>query len=409
MGRLVRRSLQAHRVPSVIAVVSVAMATGLAMAVLSLRAQTQQAFTNGAREFDAVLGPRGSAVSITLSAVYLLAPPEGTLPWSLVDAVRRAPGVSAAVPVAMGDDIRGVPLVATTPERFTAGRTATGDPLGPATGRLFTIDRREAVVGAVAATVAALPLGARFTPGHGAETDAHADDDAFTVVGVLPPTGTAIDRAVFVPLRPYLQLRGHVLRTPTGIVRPDTLAQFPDSLLAVNAVLLRVRDPAAAMALQEAINRRGTTATFAWPVARVLATVLDRLAWGRAVLGVVATLVLLVAAGAIVAALYAAMQGRARDLALLRALGAPRGWLARAALLEAGMLSVAGAAAGLGAYAGLVTVAAARVRAESGLVLRVWVDAPALWAVPLAMIALGVLAGSVPAWRAYRTDVASQL
>ena len=44
-----------------------------------------------------------------------------------------------------------------------------------------------------------------------------------------------------------------------------------------------------------------------------------------------------------------------------------------------------------------------------GVVLNAFRPDPAMWLVPLAMIALGALAGLVPAFKAYRTDVASNL
>ena len=46
---------------------------------------------------------------------------------------------------------------------------------------------------------------------------------------------------------------------------------------------------------------------------------------------------------------------------------------------------------------------------RSSVVLNAFRPDKAMWLVPLAMIALGALAGLVPAFKAYRTDVASNL
>jgi len=56
-----------------------------------------------------------------------------------------------------------------------------------------------------------------------------------------------------------------------------------------------------------------------------------------------------------------------------------------------------------------MTVTAAVLREQTGVVLNPWqFNAVWLWA-PAALIALGALAGTVPAWVAYRMDVAQGL
>jgi putative ABC transport system permease protein len=60
-------------------------------------------------------------------------------------------------------------------------------------------------------------------------------------------------------------------------------------------------------------------------------------------------------------------------------------------------------------YAGIMTAAAKVIRAQTGIVLDPYqYNAVMLWA-PAALIALGAMAGVVPAMKAYRTDVATYL
>jgi putative ABC transport system permease protein len=60
-------------------------------------------------------------------------------------------------------------------------------------------------------------------------------------------------------------------------------------------------------------------------------------------------------------------------------------------------------------YLGLIALVGAVVRAETGVVIVPWVWNPVLVLAPLGMIALGALAGLVPAWKAYRLPVAENL
>ncbi|HKB90995.1 MAG TPA: ABC transporter permease, partial [Opitutaceae bacterium] len=72
-------------------------------------------------------------------------------------------------------------------------------------------------------------------------------------------------------------------------------------------------------------------------------------------------------------------------------------------------IGVIGMVAGFVVYAGIVLGVAAVVREQTGVVIQAWVYSPVMWSAPLGMIALCALGGMVPAFVAYRTDVAGNL
>ncbi len=100
-------------------------------------------------------------------------------------------------------------VVGTTPDLFDKipyGTNADGTPSNYAfqpAGRNFKTENCfEAVVGSVVASPAGLKVGDRLNPTHGIgfEGDKHEE---FEVVGILEPTETANDRAVFVNLEGF--------------------------------------------------------------------------------------------------------------------------------------------------------------------------------------------------------------
>jgi putative ABC transport system permease protein len=109
------------------------------------------------------------------------------------------------------------------------------------------------------------------------------------------------------------------------------------------------------------------------------------------------------------ASLYNTMNERRRSLAILRALGARRVTISAAIVLEASAIAALGALLGYAVYVAILSGAAELVRARTGVVLDAWAWHPALVAAPLGIIALGALAGLLPALSAYRTDVARNL
>src|SRR5690606_29374142 len=113
-----------------------------------------------------------------------------------------------AVPVCLGDsysteDGQRFRCVGTTPDMFDklsygAEDDGTEKRYQFAAGRNFKHENFfEAVLGSVAANRTGLKVGDRFRPTHGFSEDGEKHDE-FEVVGILAPTGTANDRAMFV-------------------------------------------------------------------------------------------------------------------------------------------------------------------------------------------------------------------
>jgi putative ABC transport system permease protein len=115
------------------------------------------------------------------------------------------------------------------------------------------------------------------------------------------------------------------------------------------------------------------------------------------------------AAGSVLAGIYASMSARRRDIAILRALGARRRTIFGAVVAEAAAIGALGAALGFGVYFVLLVGVAEVIRAQTGVVLALGEGHAVLWVCPLAMTALSALGGVVPAVKAYRVPVAETL
>jgi putative ABC transport system permease protein len=174
-------------------------------------------------------------------------------------------------------------------------------------------------------------------------------------------------------------------------------------------VLIQFRAPTAGMMLDVMYNKQGNRLTLAYPIGAVVADLFNKIGWMDKVLALVAYLVAVVAAGSVLASIYASMHARRRDIAILRALGARRRTVFGAIVAEAAAIGGLGAIAGYAVYAGLFLLVSGVIRAQTGVVLELGAMHPVLWAAPLGMAALGALGGVVPALKAYRTPVAENL
>jgi len=411
LALIVKKSLARHALSTFVTISSTALASGLVMAVVAISAQSRQAFTGGPVGFDAVLGARGSKLQLVLNTVFHLETSPGNIPWSVYEEIADDPRVALAVPYAVGDNYEGFRIVGTTGEIFTEFEYEEGErfEVRPP-GRPFDPEFREAVIGSTVAQETGLALGARFHPYHGLNFDPDAaHEEEYVVCGVLEPTNTPSDRVIWIPIEGIFRMEGHELRATGEAFVAEKGQEIPDEHKEVSAVMLKLQGRGAGFQLHQLINLQGKVATLAWPIADSLAQFFDQLGWIVDILGLVAVLVALVAAGSILASIYNAMNERRHEFAILRALGARRRTVFGAIVSEAGAIALLGSLAGFVVYAAVFATAAALVRARTGVVLDPFALHPIFVVTPLGMVALGVLAGLLPARKAYATDVASTL
>jgi putative ABC transport system permease protein len=392
--RLIYRSLRQHALSTLVTAGSIALAAGLLMAVWMVKTQAQRAFTETTTGFDAVLGARGSKLQLVLNAIFHLEASPGNLAWADYEQIAKHPAVKTAIPIAVGDNFQGWRIVGTVPELFTKVEFTAGRKYAFATGGLFGAEAREAVVGSFVAQKLGWKVGDTFRPYHGLNFDpANQHEEVFTITGILAPTNTPADRVIWIPLKGVQTMSGHDVRMATD----------------VSAVLLQFRAPMAGIMLDVMYNKQGNRLTLAYPASAIIADLFAKISWFDRVLELVAYLVALVAAGSVLAGIYASMSARQRDIAILRALGARRRTIFGAVVAEAAVIGALGAIVGFAVYFALLIGVAEVIRAQTGVVLRTGEMHAVLWLCPLAMTTLAALGGVVPAIKAYRVPVAETL
>jgi putative ABC transport system permease protein len=395
LALIVLRSLRQHLLSTIITALSIALAGGLLISVWVVKEQSQATFTQVNIGFDAVLGARGSKLQLVLNSIFHLEASPGNVSQADYQFIRHHPAVKLAIPIAVGDNLRGFRIVGTIPELFTDVEYAPGKHFALVDrGKLFNTDAKEAVLGSFAASSLGLKVGDTFHPFHGlAYNPKEQHADIYTVKGILAPSNTPADKVVWIPI--------HGLQTMSG--------HDPNAATDVSAVLIQLRSPTAGFRLDLMYNKQGNRLTFAYPIGAIVADLFSKIGWFDQVLTLVAYLVALVSAAGVLVAIYNSMASRRRDIAILRSLGARRRTVFGAVVLEAGAIGLLGMVASFAVYVAIATGVAALIRAQTGVLLTPWTYDPVMLWAPLAMIALCAAGGIVPAWVAYRTDVASTL
>jgi putative ABC transport system permease protein len=312
-------------------------------------------------------------------------------------------------------------------------------------GRAFAAWKFEAVIGSEVAKNAGLKLGSKFQATHGnpppgAEAETHPEQ--WDVVGVLKPTHTAADRCLYIPLITFFSIGEHEVglkaqslarsgQTPNTkapeepqykMVYGDELLpdlphtqdfirlDVPDAEWEVSSILIKSRGGVAGQDLIYFINNGGIPDVQAVNPAQVMQVFFKTfLGPSTMVLLLISLLVSIVAGVGILVSIYNSVSARTREIAILRALGATRGRILTLICAEAVLIGLAGGIIGMTAGHALGAVASAYLNNSVGQGFNWYTPRPAEWLYLLIVTAISLLAGLVPALKAYSTPVATNL
>ena len=364
------------------------LALGIATITLLLlaTAQLEERMSTDARGIDLVAGAKGSPMQLVLSAVYHLDAPTGNIPLADAQALSRSPAVKKAIPLALGDSYRGHRIVGTNhdyPAHYGAQLAA---------GRLWSAPM-EVVLGAEVAAESGLAVGSTFAGAHGLSSggDLH-EQELFKVVGVLAAGGSVLDRLVLTSVESVWEVHEH-----------GGAAERKE----ITALLIQYATPLAAATMPRQVNASATlqAASPAYESARLFRMI----GVGADVLRAFGLVLVLVAGLSVFIALLNALEDRRYDLAVMRMLGASRAKLMGLMLIEGAALSALGGIAGIALGHLFAEALGAALKAAQQTTVTGWAWQPREWWLLALAVGVGIAAALLPAWRAYRTDVAPVL
>ncbi|MGQ9575696.1 MAG: ABC transporter permease [Thermoguttaceae bacterium] len=447
LWRIAWRSIQQRSLASALTAFSMALGVALVVAVLVIYGVIEQSFRRGAQGYDLIIGAKGSPLELVLSTVYHLGRPMETIPYSVYDVLTTStkfdPYVDVAVPLCLGDNYKGFRVIGTNTDMFDRLQWHDGRNWRDyeyQEGGNFAADAPfEAVVGAVAARKAGLKVGGEpFRPVHGSLGEQGRQHGEFTVVGVLKPTGTPIDRAIFVNMEGFYRMHAEPeegqqgspalaakpTSNPTSSSPPNDAAKPAQSsaghdhefvpyekrkLTALLVVLsasdaIRKAMPKIISQDPELLGVQAVNPTE--QISRLLEGIVGNL---QLILLILAVLIVIVAGIGVMVSIYNSMSDRRHEIAIIRALGAKRRTIMAIVLLESILLALGGGGIGLLLGHGLTGALAPMIAEHTGVVVSpLQFQLNELILVP-GLILLASAVGYMPAVVAYRTDVAQSL
>lgn len=445
LWKIALRSIQHRPLASFLTAFSMSLGVALVVAVLVIHAVIAKSFTRGAQGYYLIVGAKGSPLELTLNTVFHLREPIGTISYEhyrdLTGGGVYAPEVDVAIPMCMGGNYKGFRVVGTIPEMFDELEYRHGEQYEfQEPGRNFSSGGfREAVIGANVARKTGLEVGGEFKPVHGFDAEQGDEHDAFEVVGVLKPTGTPNDNALFINIEGFWEIHenhdhdGHGAASHADDSHADEPGHAEDT---------HAHDPAEGDAQTAVEDHRddfsGRRITAILVKTHKDANLLDKLAMPalineepdvqavepakeiiqlfegivgniQRVLLTFAILIVVVAGIGMMVSIYNSMSDRRHEIAVMRALGARRRTVLIVILLESILLSLGGGAFGVFLGHGLIGLLGPSISEHTGVAVHALAIQSTEFILIPGLIILASAVGFLPAMVAYRTDVAQSL
>ena len=406
---LALKSVLNRKATAILTILTVAVSVILLLGVERVRTEAKSSFANTISGTDLIVGGRSGQVNLLLYSVFRIGNATNNIDWKSYQEFSQHKAVKWAIPISLGDSHKGFRVMGTNHSYFEHYRYGSKEPLTIQEGREFN-ELFDVVIGADVAKQLDYEIGDQIILAHGISDVAFSRHDnlPFTIVGIIAPTGTPVDKTVHVSLEAIEAIHvgwesgANLGHTPDA----ETLKTYDFQPKQITAMMLGLNSKIQTFALQREINTYRQE-----PLSAIMPGIALHELWGMMS---VAEQALLVVSGFVVVAgllgmlssLLTSLQERRREMAILRAMGARPRHVFGLLISEASALTFLGITLGVGLLFGLIAVVAPIVQQSYGINISISAITPHEWKLIMMVQIAGIIIGFIPAFRAYRQSLA---
>ncbi|PTO92440.1 peptide ABC transporter permease [Vibrio sp. 10N.286.48.B8] len=405
---LALKSVLNRKATAILTILTVAVSVILLLGVERVRTEAKSSFANTISGTDLIVGGRSGQVNLLLYSVFRIGNATNNIDWKSYEEFSQHNAVKWAIPISLGDSHKGFRVMGTNHSYFENYRYGSKQPLTFQQGKEFN-QLFDVVIGADVAKKLDYKIGDHIILAHGISDVAFSRHDnlPFTIVGILAPTGTPVDKTVHVSLEAIEAIHvgwesgvnlGH---TPDA----EALKQRDFQPKQITAMMIGLNSKIQTFALQREINNYRQE-----PLSAIMPGIALHELWGMMA---VAEQALLIVSGFVVVAgllgmlssLLTSLQERRREMAILRAMGARPRHVFGLLISEASALTFLGITLGVAVLFALIAVVAPIVQQSYGINISISAITPHEWKLLMLVQVAGIIIGFIPAFRAYRQSL----
>ncbi|MEZ8318582.1 ABC transporter permease [Vibrio splendidus] len=405
---LALKSVLNRKATAILTILTVAVSVILLLGVERVRTEAKSSFANTISGTDLIVGGRSGQVNLLLYSVFRIGNATNNIDWKSYEEFSQHNAVKWAFPISLGDSHKGFRVMGTNHSYFENYRYGSKQPLTFQQGKEFN-QLFDVVIGADVAKKLDYKIGDHIILAHGISDVAFSRHDnlPFTIVGILAPTGTPVDKTVHVSLEAIEAIHvgwesgANLGHTPNA----EALKQRDFQPKQITAMMVGLKSKIQTFALQREINNYRQE-----PLSAIMPGIALHELWGMMA---VAEQALLIVSGFVVIAgllgmlssLLTGLQERRREMAILRAMGARPRHVFGLLISEASALTFLGITLGVAVLFALIAVVAPIVQQSYGINISISAITPHEWKLLILVQVAGIIIGFIPAFRAYRQSL----
>ncbi|MBB1463043.1 ABC transporter permease [Vibrio splendidus] len=405
---LALKSVLNRKATAILTILTVAVSVILLLGVERVRTEAKSSFANTISGTDLIVGGRSGQVNLLLYSVFRIGNATNNIDWKSYEEFSQHNAVKWAIPISLGDSHKGFRVMGTNHSYFENYRYGSKQPLTFQQGKEFN-QLFDVVIGADVAKKLDYKIGDHIILAHGISDVAFSRHDnlPFTIVGILAPTGTPVDKTVHVSLEAIEAIHvgwesgANLGHTPNA----EALKQRDFQPKQITAMMVGLKSKIQTFALQREINNYRQE-----PLSAIMPGIALHELWGMMA---VAEQALLIVSGFVVIAgllgmlssLLTSLQERRREMAILRAMGARPRHVFGLLISEASALTFLGITLGVAVLFALIALVAPIVQQSYGINISISAITPHEWKLLMLVQVAGIIIGFIPAFRAYRQSL----
>ena len=449
-------SLRNRPLSTLLTIGSIGLSVTLLLGVERIRTAAKDSFSNTVSGTDLIVGAKGGSTNLLLYSVFRLGNPVDKVSWHAFEDIAGQKDVAWAIPFSLGDSFGPFRVVGTDQRYFKHYKYGHKQSLKIETGEPF-LKPFDVVIGADVGTRKGLKPGDTISLTHGdSEVGFHKhDSNPFKVSGILAPTGTPVDRSVYVTLHDLEKLHAEEERHKEEGNRhghedehkdehghedehkdehghedehkdehghedehkdehghedehghkegdsPPHHVEGKHEIEAISGFFLKLKSPRATLHMKQWIGDYKEEPLMAIIPAVALNDLWLNLGFAEKALRLISLLVVLVGLITMLIAVHNSLNERRREMAILRSLGATPVVIFMALMGEALLITFAGILTGVAQMALVLMVAGPLLGEVYGLSLQFqWLEVYEIYYL-LIIMGTGLLLGLIPSVRAY--------
>lgn len=405
---LALRSLWHRKGTLALVTLALTLSITLLLGVQYLRTEVKRSFTQTISGTDLIIGARSGQVNLLLYSVFHIGNATNNIGWDTYQSLQQDDRIDWLLPISLGDSYRGHRVIGTTEAFPNHFRYGLDQPLQLTDGHWFR-DLFDVVLGSAVARENRHDRGDRIVLAHGGGKVSFSEHTnmPFRVSGILAPTGTPMDRAVFVSLEGLEAI--HIgwqsgVAIPGRSVSPDQARERDLTPETITALFAGLERPILTFQVQRAINQFSAEPLTAILPGVALSELWHVLGQFEKTLLAISGFVVLTSLIGVIAVLLALQKQRKREVAILRATGATPTLIGSLYVIECVLLAIAACVSALALGSAALAAARGWVLDRYGISLALRPLETTEWALIGAIPALALLVGLIPATAAWRNS-----